>query len=749
VYKHTYAINQATRPVNMSGDLWSYPVDVEALLSAEPFSLNDYEVPLRRDASVYHPVLIAQYGLVSWNRYLADRDECWREAFLQQARWLIEHEVRIGDDAGGWPVRLLHTEDGNACCLSCVAQGNGLSVLVRAYQLTHEELFLEVARRVVRTFERDILDGGVCSPVGETGIFFEEVAIYPAAHHLGGFMFALFALYDYVAFTGDLAIEKTIEQSLSAMHVLIDEFDTGYWIKTSLLRGQLASPAELALHITLLEALAGYSGCEHCFALSRRWKGYENHRGTRLRYVLARQRNRFVGWLLKGIRKRLFPEDSAGITSPTRLCIPITAFPVAGGMRTVLTTIAQVTTDIWQTEYLTQHVGENRDGYVIHCFGSAQASPRYFPSVWLYSLSGLWKLFSLLRAGHRYDVIMPQDSIFTAVFAALVGRLAGIRVVCIDHGNITAFTNPIYRDERLGAIATHSFVRRLIERFLLRCYWPSLHLQAWLAAQMVDHYFMPGVVGDEMEAACRWLGVRQSCITHFANMIDIDRHAPLDTATQAATRERYGLPADALVVSIIGRLAIEKGLEVAFEAISQALTEASPDIRERVRVVIAGDGPLRGAVEEDVRRRGLENICLLPGALSPSEVITLLGITDIFLYTGKRGAGYPMAVLEAMASGCAVIASTTHVVNVRMLADGRGIGVPVGDAGETYHALLHLLSNPALRRESGERARAYVTEQHSPRMLKRAVMRVVGWSALEQMLHTYDGAIVVGARESE
>src|SRR5579884_3630742 len=127
----------------MSGDLWSYPVDVEALLSAEPFSLNDYEVPLRRDASVYHPVLIAQYGLVSWNRYLADRDECWREAFLQQARWLIEHEVRIGDDAGGWPVRLLHTEDGNACCLSCVAQGNGLSVLVRAYQLTHEELFLK------------------------------------------------------------------------------------------------------------------------------------------------------------------------------------------------------------------------------------------------------------------------------------------------------------------------------------------------------------------------------------------------------------------------------------------------------------------------------------------------------------------------------------------------------------------------------------------------------------------------------
>jgi glycosyltransferase involved in cell wall biosynthesis len=719
------------------------------LLFAEPFSFDDYGVLLWRNAGGYHPALIAQYGLVSWNHYLIGKDERWREAFLQQARWLVEHEVRIGEGAGGWPVRLPHAEDGNACCLSCVAQGSGLSVLVRAYRLTHEELFLEVARRVVRTFERDILDGGVCSPVGEAGIFFEEVAIYPAAHHLGGFLFALLALYDYVALIGDSAIEKTIEQSLSAMHMLIDEFDTGYWIKTSLLRGQLASPSELALHVTLLDALANCSGCEHCFALAQRWRGYASRAGTRLRSMLARQRIRFARWLLQGIRKLLLPESSAGIKSPMRVCIPITAFPVAGGMRAVLTTIAQVTTGIWQTEYLTQHVGENRDGYAIHRFGSTLTSPRRFPSVWLYSFSGCWKLLSLLRTGPRYDVIMPQDSIFTAVFAALIGRLAGIRVVCIDHGNITAFTSPIYRNERMRAIAAHAFVRRLIERFLLLCYWPSLHLQAWLAARMVDHYFMPGVVGDEMEAACKRLGVQQSRITHFANMVEVDRHASLDTPTRARIREHYGLPAEALVVSIIGRLAPEKGLEVAFEAISRALTEVAPEIRERVRIVVAGDGPLREAVEEDIRGRGLEHACLLPGAASASEVIKLLGITDIFLYTGKRGAGYPMAVLEAMASGCAVIASTTHMVNTRMLADGRGIGVPVGDVGKTYQALLQLLSDPALRRESGERARAYVAEQHSPRMLKRAVMRVVGWSALEQMLHTNDSAVAASANESE
>src|SRR5438552_157577 len=79
--------------------------------------------------------------------------------------------------------------------LSALTQGNCVSVLVRAYQLTDEEIFLKVARRAIRSFELDIQNGGVSVFVGDDGIFFEEVAVSPAAHILNGYILALFGLY--------------------------------------------------------------------------------------------------------------------------------------------------------------------------------------------------------------------------------------------------------------------------------------------------------------------------------------------------------------------------------------------------------------------------------------------------------------------------------------------------------------------------------------------------------------------------
>src|SRR5260221_5480620 len=96
---------------------------------------------------------------------------------------------RTSDDAGGWPISSPHPDiPTKGRWLSALTQGNALSVLVRAYQLTSEQPFLDAAQRVIRTFERDILDGGVSAPVGSNGVFFEEVAVYPAVHKLSGFI---------------------------------------------------------------------------------------------------------------------------------------------------------------------------------------------------------------------------------------------------------------------------------------------------------------------------------------------------------------------------------------------------------------------------------------------------------------------------------------------------------------------------------------------------------------------------------
>src|SRR5207245_3045197 len=128
-------------------------------------------------------------------------------------------------------------------------------------------------------------------------------------------------------------------------------------------------------------------------------------------------------------------------------------------------------------------------------------------------------------------------------------------------------------------------------------------------------------------------------------------------------------------------------------------------------------------LEEDIQRLELDQTCVFWGDIPAEEVITLLGISDIFLYTSTRGTCFPMAVLEAMASGCAVIASTEPMSNAHLLAEGRGIAVSPGDAEQTGTALVRLVNDPECCRQMGRLARAYIARHHSPALFRRTLMR--------------------------
>ena len=137
------------------------------------------------------------------------------------------------------------------------------------------------------------------------------------------------------------------------------------------------------------------------------------------------------------------------------------------------------------------------------------------------------------------------------------------------------------------------------------------------AIRFVDHFLIPGVVGDGVEESCKRLGLHLSRITRFASMIDIDRHVVPDAASRASMRAEKGIAADTIVISLICRLAPEKGIDIALEAISLAFSELSPGVCERIRIIIAGDGPLRieARPREIAARRG--GFCDSPGRQRP------------------------------------------------------------------------------------------------------------------------------------
>ncbi len=192
-------------------------------------------------------------------------------------------------DAGGWPLPF-PCQDFYASkpWLSALTQGEGVAVLVRAYRVTGEDSFLQVARRAVRTFEMDIRDGGVCATIGENGIFFEEVAVYPAAHILNGYILGLFGLYDFVDLTNDSHVAELIQRSLDTLHTIIEDFDLGYGSRYDLLLQRPTSRFYHALHVILLEALAQYSGCDYWAGVAAQWASYQRGIKPLINHLMSR-----------------------------------------------------------------------------------------------------------------------------------------------------------------------------------------------------------------------------------------------------------------------------------------------------------------------------------------------------------------------------------------------------------------------------------------------------------------------------
>jgi glycosyltransferase involved in cell wall biosynthesis len=410
--------------------------------------------------------------------------------------------------------------------------------------------------------------------------------------------------------------------------------------------------------------------------------------------------------------------------------VPITAFPVAGGQRSVLAGVEKAMAGVWDMEYLTQHVGPDAEKHVIYAFGDRSSTPWQFPNILAYERAGRKKLRELLRGGHSYGAILPQDGVYSGAFSALVGKAIGVRVVCMDHGTLTLPYNSAYREERAAALRRAPFPRRVISRLRFIPYWPLLRRLARITAQHTDCFL---VSGADVEERLRKLGVPPTRIMRYPYMIDIDRFRPFTDDERVETRARRGTPADAILISLACRLAPEKGFDVAIPALAQLVARAPADVRERIAIVIAGDGPSRGQIEADIRALHLERYCTFWGEVGPDDVAQLLGISDVFLYASTRGAGLPMAVLEAMSAGCAVVAARQPESLGRVLAEGRGMSIPAEDVAAACDALVQVCAGEDSRRSMGAHARDYIMERHSDVALRRSLLRAVGWSPALQL----------------
>lgn len=172
----------------------------------------------------------------------------------------------------------------------------------------------------------------------------------------------------------------------------------------------------------------------------------------------------------------------------------------------------------------------------------------------------------------------------------------------------------------------------------------------------------------------------------------------------------------------LGRLTPQKRFDLLLEAFAK-IAEANPDWS----VTIFGEGPQRAELEALIERLNLHHRAHLAGrtqapyrALKQAEIFVLSSDFE----------GFPLALGEAMVSGCAVIATNCPSGPNEMIEhEVSGVLVPLGDRDALAFQMNRLIASNALRKELGtnarERAKLFSTERVSTLWLE-LIARVIG-----------------------
>ncbi len=172
---------------------------------------------------------------------------------------------------------------------------------------------------------------------------------------------------------------------------------------------------------------------------------------------------------------------------------------------------------------------------------------------------------------------------------------------------------------------------------------------------------------------------------------------PLSLPENPAIREELSIPADAPIIGAICVLRDQKAVDV--------LVRASAEVRERfpeVRVLIAGDGPLREDLERLRGELGLEGTVHFLG--NRSDVPALLASFDIAALSSDYE-GAPLVIMEYMAAGLPIVATRVGGVPDLIEDERSGLLVERRSPSELAAALIRLLDDPETAARLGAAAR--------------------------------------------
>ncbi len=261
-----------------------------------------------------------------------------------------------------------------------------------------------------------------------------------------------------------------------------------------------------------------------------------------------------------------------------------------------------------------------------------------------------------------------------------------------------------------------------------------------VAIQVPTHFanLCDGVIApsESLARTIRRRGVTTP-MTVIPTGIDVQAFA---TADGARFRKRMKLPADALVIGHVGRIALEKNLGLLAEAVALFLKK-----EPAARFLVVGDGPWREELKAVFEKHGVAERLLLAGKRTGSVLREAYRAMDVFVFTSKSET-QGMVVAEAMAAGMPVVALNASGVR-EVVRDGEnGLLLPAGASAEEFAQAIaqcaegdrraafgkgaQETAKQFSREQSARRALAFYDETRRATRAQRLMMQLSPWSAL-------------------
>jgi glycosyltransferase involved in cell wall biosynthesis len=266
----------------------------------------------------------------------------------------------------------------------------------------------------------------------------------------------------------------------------------------------------------------------------------------------------------------------------------------------------------------------------------------------------IWSSLKTLVRSERIDIVHAHDY-KTDLLAWLLGRRCNVVPIATAHG------------------WTGHSVR---ERFV---YYPA---DRWLLARLPCVIAVSSDIRDRLLRA----GADPHNVTVVLNAIDTVAFYR-DRAKETAARLRFGLSSADLIIGAVGRLEPQKDFHLLIDCFASVVRTVP-----KARLVIAGDGSLRAALQAHIDRLGLQEQCRLLGHVD--DVPLLHHTFDLFVQSSHYE-GTPNAVLEAMAMESPIVATAAGGTAEIARHGAEALIVPSRDERALTEAVSDALRNTA------------------------------------------------------